>query len=88
MLHRLFFTEENNLPNTAVCSVNNGTFVRGILRGSRKSLNRGVQIIVGGVKIVKGRRVLLGAKITGSRVIHEVQLCKHCVVSLFAGEEE
>jgi hypothetical protein len=66
----------------------NRVFVRDILRGSRKSMNCGVQIILVGVKIIKGSRLLSRAKMTGSRVNLEVHLCKHRIVALFAGAEE
>jgi hypothetical protein len=51
-------------------------------------MNCRVQIIVVGIKIVKGRRLLSGAKMTGSGVGLEAQLCKHYIVALFAGPEE
>jgi hypothetical protein len=45
-------------------------------------------LYVVGVKIVKGRRLLSGAKMTDSGVSLEAQLCKHYIVALFAGAEE
>jgi hypothetical protein len=68
-------------------TVFNRVFVRGILRGSLKSMNFKFRIIVVGVKIIKERRLSL-AKMAGSRVKREVHLCKHCLVALFADAEE